>query len=639
MSRDRTVLAAALAASGLVLAAAWRELPDGELDGWLFDRLAPAAAPGPVLAVAITATDRERFPRFSSQPGRWPWSRLAHAGVLHALQSLGAGAVAFTLFFDRPGEPEGDLGLARELATARIPVLLAAYQAPVSGGSPAPAPTPSLDLGLAAALAAGLVPLEFGSLHPPLPELARAARGLGLANHPSPGPQRTRAVPMVYRAGDALLPSLALATALAARAGEAREVRFEPGPTLVAGSLRVPMTRTGMGILDLARGPAVPVARVLEELSESPRPRPPFAGALVFVGLDDPALASPFATARGDALPACMLEAAAAGAILGGGLLHPAPRTLGLGLVWCVLALASLGAPGLRRTRPLGLGALVLLLPVAGALAALAAGWWLPPTAVLAAAGAGAAVLAGDGLMALLLARRAREAEMGQAEQVAKSLIPRQLPAGVAGRLRPARVAAGDWYDAWRTPDGALMLASVDVSGKGLDAAVLAGQLRAGLKASAPGCPEPAALLGRLNALLEPDLTATGRLASVMLVRLDPDGTYAAAGAGHPPLWQVGPGDALAALEVRGKPLGYRPDTSYLPRTGRLPPGGFLVLVSDGIDDLPEPPDGSGPRGRLRAALARGAREPSALVEAVLGPEAPPADDQTVLVARAPGEP
>ena len=127
-----------------------------------------------------------------------------------------------------------------------------------------------------------------------------------------------------------------------------------------------------------------------------------------------------------------------------------------------------------------------------------------------------------------------------------------ELPTGpgveCAARYLPAVTGlnvGGDWYDAFRRPDGTLVLAVGDVAGHGLAAATLMGQLRTAMRAYAMDLPEAGEVLTRLHALIrhiDPDHCATAILAMV-----SPEGRMSIATAGHPPPLLRDPGGTGAA--------------------------------------------------------------------------------------------
>src|SRR5207249_8847142 len=100
------------------------------------------------------------------------------------------------------------------------------------------------------------------------------------------------------------------------------------------------------------------------------------------------------------------------------------------------------------------------------------------------------------------------EREHTTAETLQRSLLPDRLPS-VPGIILEARYLpvtrnmeiGGDWYDAFRLPDGRLAVAAGDVMGKGLSAAAGMGRVRNALRALALTDPRPAAVLAGLDRL------------------------------------------------------------------------------------------------------------------------------------------
>jgi PAS domain S-box-containing protein len=181
------------------------------------------------------------------------------------------------------------------------------------------------------------------------------------------------------------------------------------------------------------------------------------------------------------------------------------------------------------------------------------------------------------------------EREHTTAETLQRSLLPDRLPT-VPGIILEARCMpvtrnmeiGGDWYDAFRLPDGRLAVAAGDVMGKGLTAAAGMGRVRNALRALALTDPRPAAVLAGLDRLF----LATEQeeqVTTVAYLVVDPvTGDGIAGNAGHlPPLLLSA--DAPPRLEAAeaGTPLGWAsPRQQY---TFRLPPGNTAVLYSDGL--------------------------------------------------------
>ncbi|MGW1168931.1 SpoIIE family protein phosphatase [Streptomyces sp. NPDC001153] len=156
----------------------------------------------------------------------------------------------------------------------------------------------------------------------------------------------------------------------------------------------------------------------------------------------------------------------------------------------------------------------------------------------------------------------------------------------LAARYLPATRGlniGGDWYDAFFQPDGSLLTVIGDVTGHGLHAAVIMGQLRTALRAYAIDETSPARILTRLHRMLchqQPNLYATATIARFRPD--DPQVTWAAAG--HPPAVVRAPGGAVRVLDDRpGVMLGVPIPFEYEDRTTEIEPGSTLVLYTDGL--------------------------------------------------------
>jgi PAS domain S-box-containing protein len=181
------------------------------------------------------------------------------------------------------------------------------------------------------------------------------------------------------------------------------------------------------------------------------------------------------------------------------------------------------------------------------------------------------------------------EREHTTAETLQRSLLPDRLPS-VPGIVLEARYLpvtrnmeiGGDWYDAFRLPDGRLAVATGDVMGKGLTAAAGMGRVRNALRALALTDPRPAAVLAGLDRLF----TATEldeQVTTVAYLVLDPvTGEGLAGNAGHlPPLLLSRDAPPRLDTTEAGTPLGWAcPRQQYV---FRLPPGTTAVLYSDGL--------------------------------------------------------
>jgi GAF domain-containing protein len=220
------------------------------------------------------------------------------------------------------------------------------------------------------------------------------------------------------------------------------------------------------------------------------------------------------------------------------------------------------------------------------------------PLGVLTLSPAGESWDPDDAVMLIEFARRASiaidnarrfERNRDIAETLQRALLT-DLPATpglrLAARYLPATHGlniGGDWYDAFRQPDGGLIAVIGDVTGHGLHAAVMMSQLRTALRAYAVDGGSPGTLLTRLHTFLhhlQPDLYATA-----VIARFHPDEpalTWAAAG--HPPPVLRTPDGQVQTLDAKpGAMLGIPLSQRIADHTVHLPPGSTLALYTDGL--------------------------------------------------------
>ncbi|MEU3733198.1 SpoIIE family protein phosphatase [Streptomyces sp. NPDC033538] len=203
-----------------------------------------------------------------------------------------------------------------------------------------------------------------------------------------------------------------------------------------------------------------------------------------------------------------------------------------------------------------------------------------------------------DAVMVIELTRRASTAidhaqryqhNRDIAETLQRALLT-ELPAppglGLAARYLPATHGlniGGDWYDAFRQPDGGVIAVVGDVTGHGLRAAVMMSQLRTALRAYAVDGGSPGRLLTRLHTFLhhlQPDLFATA-----VIARFHPDDpTLTWAAAGHPPPVLRTPDGRVQTLDAKpGAMLGIPLKQEIADHTVPLAPGSTLALYTDGL--------------------------------------------------------
>ncbi len=143
----------------------------------------------------------------------------------------------------------------------------------------------------------------------------------------------------------------------------------------------------------------------------------------------------------------------------------------------------------------------------------------------------------------------------------------------------------GDWYDAFETIDGHIVIAIGDVTGKGLEAARLMVQMRQSVRVAAVRSSRPAEILSDCNEVLLQD--RSGRLVSTFVGVLAPNSDVLEyASAGHVPPLMRGASGAIKRLEAPSAPLGVDRHVTFDAHRVRVAPDAMLVLYTDGIIEI-----------------------------------------------------
>jgi hypothetical protein len=223
-------------------------------------------------------------------------------------------------------------------------------------------------------------------------------------------------------------------------------------------------------------------------------------------------------------------------------------------------------------------------------------------------------------------------------------LLPQEMPRlegyQIAARSVLATEAGGDLYDFLRDDAGSLWIAAGDVAGHGYSCAVAQAMVKAGLLSLIEPGESPAEVLRQLDWVLR-GMSSDRSFTSLSLVRLDPaTGDSLLANAGHPyPL--VFAAGRIAEVALPGLPLGQGPARTFTDRPFQLPPGGVLLLCSDGLFEALDRDGNAYGFDRAREVLlVMGHRPAVEIVDALLndcrrhlGAEQPP-DDVTVVVVK-----
>jgi len=234
------------------------------------------------------------------------------------------------------------------------------------------------------------------------------------------------------------------------------------------------------------------------------------------------------------------------------------------------------------------------------------------------------------------------------AGKVQKNLIPSQAPeiAGldIAGRSDPCQEVGGDYFDFLYGPGfpaDTLRVVVGDISGHGVDAALLMTTARAFIRLRATQPAEPAHVVSLANRDLALDMGDSGSFMTLFYLQIDPrQRTIRWVRAGHEPALLYCPvRDQFEELIGNGAPLGVDRDLGFTEQAlSALHPGTVLGLGTDGIWETRNPDGHLFGKERFRDIIRQHAgRSAQEMVTAVFDAvgrfcRGMPADDDITLV-------
>ncbi|MCG5214971.1 SpoIIE family protein phosphatase [Streptosporangium soli] len=255
------------------------------------------------------------------------------------------------------------------------------------------------------------------------------------------------------------------------------------------------------------------------------------------------------------------------------------------------------------------------------------------------------------GLGACALQRAGRfDVEHQMAATLQRSLLPDRLPAvpGISTWAKYLTATSevtigGDWYDVVPLDDDRVAVVIGDVSGHGIGAAAVMGQIRSSLSAYLLEGHDPDQALARTARMaetLEPDLMVTTCCGVLHLET----GLFEYANAGHPPPLVRYPDGSVGHLRSAvSPPLGIGGPKDYRAFEERLPPGSTIVLYTDGLVERRGEPIDAGLR-RLARRLRQEPDPPGQPLDqlgerllTLIGSEGN--DDTALLLVRTSGSP
>jgi phosphoserine phosphatase RsbU/P len=196
--------------------------------------------------------------------------------------------------------------------------------------------------------------------------------------------------------------------------------------------------------------------------------------------------------------------------------------------------------------------------------------------------------------------------ELELARKVQLALMPRPpKPRGVlrlAVRYTPANQLGGDIYDFYRLENNRLGILVADVSGHGVNSAMLSGMVKALAASLSIAVLEPGELLAGLDVATEQYFPEGYFCTGFYLIADEETGLVRYAGVGHPPAIIVGP-NGPRTLQSNPGMLGIGMVDGTAGSTDRLDPGESLVIYTDGLTDAMDASDALFGEERLKTLL------------------------------------
>jgi sigma-B regulation protein RsbU (phosphoserine phosphatase) len=172
------------------------------------------------------------------------------------------------------------------------------------------------------------------------------------------------------------------------------------------------------------------------------------------------------------------------------------------------------------------------------------------------------------------------------AVEIQRSLLPHSDPAGfpVIGLNRPAHQVSGDFFDFFPLDEQRIPFALGDVSGKGMNAALLMAKAVGLFRCLAKSSDNPADLLAAINR--ETCETASRGMFVTMVTGIYDHETGALwfANAGHEPPLLRAPDRSYRSFPAEAPPLGILPDLTFETYEIELA-GGEFYIFTDGLTE------------------------------------------------------
>ncbi len=231
--------------------------------------------------------------------------------------------------------------------------------------------------------------------------------------------------------------------------------------------------------------------------------------------------------------------------------------------------------------------------------------------------------------------------ELQLARHIQQNLLPKEPPDlpgwKIAVQYQPALEVGGDFYDFIPLADGRVVFVVGDVTDKGVPAALVMTTTRAILRGAARQMLSPGKALAHSNELLLPEIPQRMFVTCLYGILEPQTGRIVYANAGHN-LPCIRDRQEVMELHATGMPLGLLPDMVYEEKEAILPPGGCMLLYSDGLVEAHNNQSEMFGFPRLRTLVGELAEDPETALNCVVealqqftGPNWSQEDDITLL--------
>lgn len=213
------------------------------------------------------------------------------------------------------------------------------------------------------------------------------------------------------------------------------------------------------------------------------------------------------------------------------------------------------------------------------------------------------------------------ELELSLARKVQLGLMPKAPKSRgglkMAVRYKPANALGGDVYDFTRLEGKRLGVLMVDISGHGVNAALLSGMVKTLASPLMHNDQDPGLVLAGLDTSAE-QYFPEGFFCTAFYFRIDEaSGAFDYAGVGHPPALIVGP-HGNRPLDSDPGLLGIGLAAGTTTHAAQLQPGESLLLYTDGLPDAMDPADRPFGTDRILAVLeANQGEEPATILDRI----------------------